>query len=89
MYCPKCGRTDADIGGCGAIITPCPDPRLVDQDKVLLVLADGVVSAIPLDNILKGKLGEFHREVGTDISGAKILHPAPLVTSGQTKPTRK
>lgn len=74
-YCPACGRTDDAIGQCGRGITPCPTPLVVDPTKEAVLHCgpcDRTV-VIPVDRIMKGKLGEFSRECVLSTCAATLV----------------
>lgn len=85
-YCPKCGRVDTDIGGCGTIVSPCPDPVRIDPNKVMVARCGpcGKTLAIPVDKLIRGKAKEFGSgDCTLAVCAAEIVQFPDPVKEGQ------
>ena len=76
-FCDQCGRTDDDIGQCGRSVTACAVPLPIDPTRIAVISYDSgsKTVAIPVDRLLRGKLGDFARVITVDDPTARLLYP--------------
>lgn len=76
-YCPRCFRTDADLGDCANFAIGCPDPVKADPKKVVHVACGpcGKTLAIPVGNIMRGRTSGLPG-CKSDKCAAQLLLPA-------------
>lgn len=77
--CPRCFKTDAEIGNCGNHAVGCPTPRLVNEatDVVVSCQLCNLTVAVPVEKIMQGKIRSMSGKCLSDRCKAILLTVRP------------